>query len=519
MKKKLSKYLILQIVVIGAIIAFALALVFTRISAKRESLRLQITENFENDKFNAGLRKYMIKATSERVSELLRKDSDLSRIYSEDYQCISLSMWDQSALTSDWYEVYFAKTILYTDYAFNNPEELHEYFEALSNSEADIETVYISLDPYALYTGYYASIYYDAESLTYEEYINEYLFKWVEDYPEVDFHFFLPTMPISYWESLSNEEFDEIFANWYTFLMYLRWWPNVSVSYMGDVEWLAVNDSNFESKYVLVDDVLEKESLYLYAYAEYKITPPELVDSETKILELVANKRAGEYDFKGLEGKKLAFYGDSIFAYAGGTISIPGVIADMTGANTYTLAVGGSTAAYTNENSLGNVAGEGGGSDGSDASEKDKNSFVNVAGSGAGADSEKFESEVSADDEVYFIIEYGTNDYYEKLSVNDYKAALIKGAKTLMSKYPNSHIVFVSPYETMVQYEETNISDYVTAMEEAADEMGVTFVNLYADLGINLDNMSEYLIDGTHPDYDTNVWIAREIVDGIVKKR
>ena len=492
MKKKISKYLILQIVLIGAIIAFAIALIIVRSGNKKALLKQEITENFEDDKFNAGLKKYIVLAASERVEELLKKDNDLSRIYSEDYDCVSLSMWDQSALTSDWYEVYFAKNILYADYSFNDPEELHEYFEALSNSEADIETVYISLDPYALYTGYYESIYYDAESLTYEEYINEYLFKWIEDYPEVDFHFFLPTLQISYWESLSDEEFNEIFANWYTFLMYLRWWSNVSVSYMGDVEWLAVNDSNFESKYVLVDDVCQKESLYLYAYSEYKITPPELVDCETKILELVAAKRDGEYDITGLEGKKLVFYGDSIFAYAGGTISIPGIIADMTGANTYTLAVGGST-----------------------ATDKDENGFVNVAGKGLGADAEKFESQVNADDDVYFVIEYGTNDYYEQLSVSSYKAALIKGVKTLMSMYPNSHLVFVSPYETCIQYEDTNISDYVDAMKEAASTLDAGFVNLYTDLGITLDNMSDYLIDGTHPDYDTNILIAELIVDEI----
>ena len=492
MKKKPSKYLITQIILIGAIVVFAFALILVRNSNKKALLKQEITENFESDKFASGLKKYIVSAYSERVSELLKKDNDLSHIYSEEYTCVSLSMWDQSALTSDWYELYFAKNILYTDYSFNDPEELHEYFEALASAEADIETVYISLDPYALYNGYYMSIYYDAESLTYEEYINEYLFKWIEDYPEVDFHFFLPTLSVSYWEGLSDEEFNEIFANWYTFLMYLRWWSNVSVSYMGDVEWLAANNSNFESKYVLNDEVYKKEYLYLYAYSEYKITPPELVDSETKILELVADKRDGKYDIKGLEGKKLAFYGDSIFAYVGGSISIPGIIADMTGANTYTFAIGGTDAAIK------------------------ENSFVSLAGSGAGADADSFEAEVTADDEVYFIIEYGTNDYYENIPVKDYKAALLKGAKTLMNKYPNSHIVFVSPYETIIQYEDVNISEYVDAMEEAASELDATFVNLYTDLGITADNMSDYLIDGTHPDYDTNICIAREIIEGIV---
>ena len=315
MKKKPSKYLITQIILIGAIVVFAFALILVRNSNKKALLKQEITENFESDKFASGLKKYIVSAYSERVSELLKKDNDLSHIYSEEYTCVSLSMWDQSALTSDWYELYFAKNILYTDYSFSDPEELHEYFEALASAAAGIETVYISLDPYALYNGYYDSIYYDAESLTYEEYINEYLFKWIEDYPDVDFHFFLPTLSVSYWEGLSDEEFNEIFANWYTFLMYLRWWSNVSVSYMGDVEWLAANNSNFESKYVLNDEVYKKEYLYLYSYSEYKITPPELVDSETKILEFVADKRDGKYDIKGLEGKKLAFYGDSIFAY------------------------------------------------------------------------------------------------------------------------------------------------------------------------------------------------------------
>ncbi len=497
------------LIALGAL-ALAVIIVFSSKSAKRaQTLKKEVYKEqalaescFE---FEAFAQKEYEKANE----KALLKIDDLIRISDGDYRRLHVSMWNIDYLDPDWYNVYYAIPIVYGNYCIKTPQEICDYLSTSISANPGLDTIYLSVDPYELYKNYYTSVYYDSEILTFEEYLENNLFPIFKENKNVTFKFFFPIKPLSEWANESDEEIRATFKNWYTFLMYLRLYPNVKSYYMGNEEWLVCNNANYESGLRFKDDIGRLVHLYLYDKTDYKVTPPE-IDWDLKALYGMAYKeRNGDYDYKGFEDKKIVFFGDSVLDYTmQDSVSIPGYVAELTNADCYNLAVGGTTASEVDEDSFTNVV---------------KGIFKGIA---HGRDADSFFEEVNKDDDIIFIIEYGINDYFMGNYIFDFSDGLKNGIDILKKNYPNCKIMLVAPYRLGIPYggdfpytkEGFFLSEYVETIKYSAQEENVAFLNLFDDSGITYENSVDFLTDEVHPKYNTNLFLARLIVESMVEQ-
>lgn len=487
-KKCVIPFLLLIAIVICAI------QIVKGVNQNREIQKNNLKENilFTRDtlkdlySFDEEIEKAYLDCESQKVS----LETDYCDLEANEYEVSHISMWDLSELNSEWYYTYFAVPMKYFRYIASTPQELSELLNASVANET-IKKIVLSIDPYQLRENYYKSVYYSNETLPYEEYVTTYLLPVFEQNPEAIFEIYLPELSLSYLSEMSSDDVDRMLANWYTFSMWLHWYPNVRIAFMGAEEWVIANDSNYESKYELVDDVSQLVHLYLYAFDEYTVTPPELEILGSEIKRQIVTKENEKSTTN--RNAKLVFYGDSMFAYRGKTsISISGIIANNTGAHIYDLSLGGTTATPITDNS-----------------------FEAISGTATGKDSDRFSRYVKNDDEITFLIWYGSNDYFENMDVSDYETALVNGIEKIKSSYPNSNFLVISPYHVQELNPDKDILDYVDAAERAAKKEQAKFINMYEASGVTLENAKDKLEDFIHPTLNTNVELAQIITDNL----
>lgn len=139
----------------------------------------------------------------------------------------------------------------------------------------------------------------------------------------------------------------------------------------------------------------------------------------------------------------------------------------------------------------------------------------------------------------YLIIEYGTNDYFAGVPVENpedaydeytFAGALRSSLEILRKSLPDVQIILISPtynwYLNTVENCENKdfgggyLLEYVNAVSEIAEEYDVWYVDVYTDF-YPLKAHEEALIyteDGVHPNEDGRVKIAHAIVDYIESK-
>lgn len=87
-----------------------------------------------------------------------------------------------------------------------------------------------------------------------------------------------------------------------------------------------------------------------------------------------------------------------------------------------------------------------------------------------------------------------------------YRTMLIRLLKT----YPHAEIVAVLPNFCTSYYTITNLDDYVEIAREACDFFGIKWIDIRT-AGINIYNLSSYLVDGIHPNAKGMMALAEKI--------
>lgn len=247
-------------------------------------------------------------------------------------------------------------------------------------------------------------------------------------------------------------------------------------------------------------------------------------------------------------GTQVAIFGDSVIAYAQDESSVANLIAAGSGLQVTDLSFGGTTMAYTAEDST-------------LASDRNFLSMASIALAYAADDyalPRNHETKAPATD--YFeererelesldltetdivIIEHCLNDYHCAVpigSLNDdsvytYLGALKTTVEKIRSINPDIRIILVSPTEKwmpdgtnagLYDYGGGVLDDYVRAQREAADQLGVEYIYLY-DIydtpGIDHENNPIsgvlYTVDGTHPNYYGRCLIAQTIAEYLCRE-
>lgn len=218
------------------------------------------------------------------------------------------------------------------------------------------------------------------------------------------------------------------------------------------------------------------------------------------------------------KGLQLVFLGDSIFDNSRDGTGIPYLTAEQCDADVYNLAIGGTSASLEWDEDA-------------ELSTWTSSSLCGVVNAMQGKISTSvFEgtrtkeildnSNVDFSQTDYFIVEYGTNDFFRAVRQSDpesdynlktYAGALRYGVSNLSDLAPDATIILCSPcyaqfYHDGFMIGDGNVTnsgngtlfDYKGTCNYIANEMQVEFFNAYQDLGIDSYTADEYLEDGIH---------------------
>jgi hypothetical protein len=326
-------------------------------------------------------------------------------------------------------------------------------------------------------------------------------------HPATLFFVILPEDHADMWNSLTVDKKEDARLSYILLVRNLADNLNIRFFYYSLEEWVLYSECIRESgsdsliredicSHLLALDISDPDSGFLMT----KGTVNALMDSMLEMADSYAEARDSYAD---LTGKKIFFLGDSIFGNFRDETSVPAFFRDMTQAKVYNLGQGGmDSVGVINPTSAMGTA------------------FSYLTGH---ADREAFDRAFSNSDcygafrlaatdlagtdgkDSVFIVEYGLNEYFNGVSVNDYSNALNRIISDIKGAYPAAEILILSPgYIHMYNDGEMSLSehssplqDYRDAAYEAAEANGCGFLSQTDDFGFTQEDTGTYLL----PDY------------------
>lgn len=259
---------------------------------------------------------------------------------------------------------------------------------------------------------------------------------------------------------------------------------------------------------------MEKENMQLSEAEEAEPTPAIEIDIPED-RQVITEEDQVEPEGKGLQ---LVFLGDSIFDNNRDGTGIPYLTSVQCDADVFNLAVGGSSASLDSGENAELATWASNGLCGVVNALKGIISTDVFEGTRAKELLDNPNIDFSQTD--YFIVEYGTNDFFQSAPRSDpdsffnlrtYTGALRYGVSNLKELAPDATIILCSPcyaqfYHNDVLVGEGNmtnpgngtLADYAGTCNYVANEAQVEFFNAYQDLGIDAYTAEEYLEDGVH---------------------
>ena len=375
--------------------------------------------------------------------------------------------------------------------------------------------VYMGIDPYAV-----SSLYGNHASLYAGDYA-KYLTCQIQAHPDTVFEFLLPFASLSYLRSVSDRKYDEIMESYRNFVNILLPYDNARVYFLGYEEWLIANPGNYDDTGQCTEDIAGTVLLKTFQDDYYLLRADNMEERLGYMTELVRDSSAPPPD---LSQWCAIFFGDSIFDCVYNSTSIPNVVGFLTGAQVYNCAKGSTPAAADPAKSDGRLSFP-------EMAER----FIRGDTSGLEEDNDfvrglrKYLSDDHSGKRYCFIINFGLNDYFSGMSVENeadpedirtYAGSLRTGIGMLHAHYPDAVIILMGPTYTLEFSEGTQprgeqggvLLDYVETAEKVAEDTGVCFINSYKEFGIDKRNQQQYLADGCHPKETGRFYIGNQII-------
>lgn len=430
---------------------------------------------------------FMADLRYERRIRLIRQELDT--LQEKEFTALFLSMYP--VRTYDTYylsywrglETFKAETVL------ENGRELAgtlAYLQELGNVP---ETVFFGLDP---------------ECLEEEYPLEDSLLQTIRNHPETGYEIWLVNPAMTYWRAKAEEEWQGIVDRYEKAARLLAQEENVKLYFAGDREWLVCNGDNYEEEKMPGGDVATTLLAY-YTRDEYGLTLENLEQRMEDARELIANWRMDDRMLTGLEDKTLVFIGDSTFGNFSGSLAITGVVEFFTGADVLNCGWGGMAAADASPDipdlpGLIRIIRQEDGGDGSGPPAlQTAPALKRILGQGENAS--------------IFVL-FGINDYIEGFPIrgedpyaaDTYEGALRTAIEELQAMFPAAELVLISPNYIYYNHcgadpvgEEGQVfSDYAQSMLGLAEEYRLAVIDFYGELGIDSENVTEYLQDEIH---------------------
>lgn len=335
-------------------------------------------------------------------------------------------------------------------------------------------------------------------------------------HPDITFEVMFYYPKISYWTDMEKTRVEEI-LDWYAYAGELFSHHDVVQNvrpYMpGCEEWLICNESNYQDDYNVTEEVAGELEMMVFCDHKTIMIPNSVQEQCNRLRGLIEKYREQRPEYGTLLDQTYVFLGDSVIGNYTGSLSIPGVVAYMTGADTINCGFGGLAATKADKDSVG-IKGV---LDCLLSTEEERNvEHLENATVQAGI-LQFWEKEFTADAEnLTFFISFGINDYATGCPVyNDtmddgcYFGALSNAIERLQSAYPKAQIVLMTPnYVEIFEHGTLDNSgegfvfkDYVKAVQDLAKKKNLQVIDVYGELGITAENTEIYLADGCHPNY------------------
>lgn len=464
---------------------------------------------------------YFYFRTRHYTSDSIR-DSDIAEVNLSAPGCVMLSMLPPENFSAQDYERFCGISTVKASHRFENLYDIRDFFHAL---EVRPDKVYLVFDPISVASlyGFHASLYGRAYTDT--------LLSVIGENGETSYDILLSGYSLEYWKTLSERKREAVVAAYRDFVNLFGGRPNVRICYLGGEEWLVANPGNYESENSCKEELTRLIVALTIRDDAYRLTAENMEDKFMVMRNLLDNKSPdpliSEEDFTtsvDLSGMDVVFFGDSVIGNFTGSTSIPGVVAGLSGAETYNFGVGGTTATYSGD--------------------PEEMSLPAVVEAFLSGDVSRLsdDSRVKRDMEGYlsgradgttrstcFILNFGLNDYftgmpiYEPLSddgTSCYAGALRAAVTRLREAYPGCRVILMTPNYSVefhggmdIQSPDGGIlSDYADAVLDVADEMDVEVIDNYYESGIDGSNVWTYISDGTHPNERGRYVIGRRIV-------
>jgi lysophospholipase L1-like esterase len=146
-------------------------------------------------------------------------------------------------------------------------------------------------------------------------------------------------------------------------------------------------------------------------------------------------------------------------------------------------------------------------------------SYVHDSGSNVPGSGQQRKDDFAAltDSPTYTIVFMGTNDYWDGISISEFKAAYETMMKNLNEAQPTTQFICLGLYQigpcSKAPYSYNNV------IKTVADSYGATFINL--DTAIDKDDgttfdYSTMTFEDVHPNVEGMKWIAKQITDRVV---
>lgn len=414
--------------------------------------------------------------------------TDFKRINSESFDSALLSMYPVSHYLPEDFAYYRGMTLFKASLEIPDAQTLEKYLEQIAKSGNTIYTIYLGITP---------------GQITCEE-----LLPILQKYPSVIFEVIPAYLPMDYWLSLSEREASELSSAYESLISPMVGYENIHLFTFYAQEWFIANPANYMKDAQITEEISRLVMLNADGDHPYVFSSQNMQSVFAEFSDLLYNTRREKEAMPDLSDWFFVFFGDSIIANYTDSTSVPGVVSGLSQAQTCNYAVGGSPAAWI---------------------EDENASFPKVA-KRLLADASA--TEFSAESNLCFVLNFGLNDYFEGLAPDNaadpydtrtYAGALRAGIRLLQDSYPQARILVMSPSFTSYFENGTQkngpaggiLTEYVAAAEAVSQDMGTEYIDNYTGLGINAVNHGAFLLDGCHLNEQGRFLLGRRIVNVI----
>lgn len=445
-------------------------------------------------------------------SNLIGIWKDLGRFSKMNYEGAFFSMYDISCYSEEDFVTYRGVLTVKAEQPVESWSILSRYLDRIFSSQNTVTNVFLGLDPAALWEKS------QHKEEKWVKNLDQYLTSYITARQDVSFDILLPTYQLGVWTELSAAQVEENLNAYSKLIEGLSGYPNVTMYFLGGEQWLIANPANYMANGQTNVEVSRKILLYTFCDREYQILPSNSSILFEQVISQVEQEWTAPTIYPDLSKLCIVFFGDSILTCKEGSMSIPGVVEGLSGAQVYNCGEGGLPAAG-NPTTFFNLNGV-------------INHFMTQDISGEpnknfGHGLTDYMEEDHEGKKLCFVLNVGLNDFFVGFPIENqadaydtatYAGALRTGIRSLKEAYPDALILVMAPtYSIFTMNINSEVGgvlpDYVEAVVRVAEEMGVYCMNNYYDSGIDAESQAYYLADGTHPNETGCFYLGGQIVE------